>query len=368
MKKIFYYLLVFTTLKASAQKCEMLFPPSSEREVPVMQQAITLPDSSAWMGIYYETDYAIYQDCGYDTNAVKTRLLGWFNGVRRIYSRSGVRVYIAGYKIWTVPDPYITAVSSSQGINLFGVRMDSLQIDADKYQLLSMHCVGCGGISYVGTLGYPAFYRVSFCGMVSGNETNGEAYPLSWNIMVMTHEMGHSISCQHTHTPVWNGNNTMIDSCGCIATGGCTSYVGGGFQPLPAGGGTIMSYCHLIGTVGISGIKGFGTEPGESLRYAIEYANLSGVLYHPGGLDDCSPAGFNSTTTTTTATINWSSIAPQFKYKYRIKGATWSAALSTTSKTVTLSGLSPFTIYQYRVKAKCNVWTPFSTAVQFKTK
>jgi hypothetical protein len=56
---------------------------------------------------------------------------------------------------------------------------------------------------------------------------------LYWDIECYTHEMGHNFSSQHTecYTP-------PIDTCTA-----CNSFTCSG--PVPAGGGTIMSYCHL---------------------------------------------------------------------------------------------------------------------------
>jgi hypothetical protein len=80
--------------------------------------------------------------------------------------------------------------------------------------------------------------------------------------MVVTHEMGHLMGSRHTHACVWNGNNTAID--GCAATeGNCPQ------PPIPAGGGTIMSYCHLQG-VGINFNNGFGPQPTAAILNNIE--------------------------------------------------------------------------------------------------
>lgn len=372
MKKIFLLsCIMFLQIAVWAQPdCIVLKVPLSFREYQSFTP-LTLPDSSAWIGVYYETDYAIYLDCQSDTNKVKARLMGWFNGVRKLYSKSGIRIYIAGYKIWKKPDPYMSAMNSSQALNLFSYRMDSIQYPADQYQLLSMHCQGCGGISYVNALSAPAAYRCSMAGMLSGNESNGEAYPLSWNIMVMAHEMGHNIACQHTHTMYWNGDNTMIDSCACAANSGyCPpgSYVGGGNEALPTNGGTIMSYCHLLNTQ-ISGIKGFGPQPTLALRNAVESVNLAGGLTNPNGINECDPSYcYTDNISGLLATIHWSSNSGNFKYHYRVKGtSTWSALFSTASHQVTLSGLSPFTIYEWRVKSKCGIFGAWTKRNQFKT-
>jgi hypothetical protein len=85
---------------------------------------------------------------------------------------------------------------------------------------------------------------------------------------------------------VWGpDHDEAIDICGNLAGvpegGGC----GGDIPPI--GGGTIMSYCHLLTgnpwNVGISLANGFGTEPGDIISGSVNNAmclscNQSGVL------------------------------------------------------------------------------------------
>jgi hypothetical protein len=78
----------------------------------------------------------------------------------------------------------------------------------------------------------------------------------------MTHELGHLFGSRHTHACVWNGNNTAIDGCAGFVEGTCS------LPGNPAGGGTIMSYCHLTG-VGINFSNGFGTQPGNVIRNSV---------------------------------------------------------------------------------------------------
>jgi hypothetical protein len=82
--------------------------------------------------------------------------------------------------------------------------------------------------------------------------------------MVITHEMGHLMGSNHTHSCVWNGNNTAID--GCAATEGSCARPGN-----PSNGGTIMSYCHLQG-VGINFNNGFGPQPSAVILNKIANA------------------------------------------------------------------------------------------------
>jgi len=105
----------------------------------------------------------------------------------------------------------------------------------------------------------------------------------SWNVNVVAHELGHLFGSRHTHACVWNGNGTMIDDCGPRA-----GYYDGVFcaffkprPPLPPDGGTIMSYCHLLGGVGINFAHGFGPQPGNVIRSRFNSASCLGTCFEP---------------------------------------------------------------------------------------
>lgn len=88
-------------------------------------------------------------------------------------------------------------------------------------------------------------------------------YPeYSWSVLVMAHEFGHLFGSYHTHACAWNGNNTAIDGCVEPENNACSR------PPIPANGGTIMSYCHQQ-AVGINFNLGFGLQPGNVIRNSV---------------------------------------------------------------------------------------------------
>jgi hypothetical protein len=79
----------------------------------------------------------------------------------------------------------------------------------------------------------------------------------SWTVNVFAHEMGHNLGSNHTQWCGWTGG--ALDNC-YTTEGGCAA------GPAPVNGGTIMSYCHLSGVVGVNFSNGFGTQPGNKIR------------------------------------------------------------------------------------------------------
>jgi hypothetical protein len=84
----------------------------------------------------------------------------------------------------------------------------------------------------------------------------------SQDVTIFAHEMGHNWSNYHTHDCGWgteanprpNSGGGPIDCCGGASEPSCNGTCNVGH---PSGGGTIMSYCHLVNGVGVNFNKGF---------------------------------------------------------------------------------------------------------------
>ncbi|MEP7170115.1 MAG: M12 family metallo-peptidase, partial [Bacteroidota bacterium] len=115
---------------------------------------------------------------------------------------------------------------------------------------------GGGCIAWVNGFCAITAHKMGYCGINSSFNT---VPTYSWTVKVVAHEEGHLFGSNHTHSCVWNGNNTKIDACGDEAgypSGPCPWTV----PSSPPGGGTIMSYCHLT-SVGVNFNLGFGPQP-----------------------------------------------------------------------------------------------------------
>jgi cysteine-rich repeat protein len=89
-----------------------------------------------------------------------------------------------------------------------------------------------------------------------------------WDVLVVTHEIGHNVGTQHTHC-----YSPPLDHC-YNGEGGCYS----GPESLPPGGGTIMSYCHLL-PGGLSNVDlVFGTTVGNTIKNFVSSVSCLDVV------------------------------------------------------------------------------------------
>lgn len=203
--------------------------------------------------IYWETDYDLFVNKGAGLTAYMT---GAFNQMATLYANDGISLNLKTLYINVAPDNY-TGPSTSNYLTQFGSYRTTF--DGDLAQLIGIS--GGGGVAWLNGLIFCQYGIINYSGRMSYASiyTSYAAVPTySWTITVLAHELGHQLGSNHTHDCVWNGNNTQIDGCGNNAgyTSGTCPNVGD-----PAGGGTVMSYCHLRGGVGINFNKGFGPQP-----------------------------------------------------------------------------------------------------------
>jgi hypothetical protein len=214
--------------------------------------------------IYFECDYKFYQDKGSNINNVVNYVLGFFNNIALLYAREDILVQVSQIKVWTTPDPYAALTSTSSILTSFGNNMVTDPYVGDYAHFLSTRSLG-GGVAYRSDNPCSSRQQRSAVSAVNNTYQNFPTY--SWTVNVVTHELGHNFGSPHTHWCGWVGG--PIDGCGPTADadyaeGTCAT------GPLPAaGGGTIMSYCHLLSAVRINLSNGFGQQPGDKIRSVI---------------------------------------------------------------------------------------------------
>jgi len=212
--------------------------------------------------IAVEIDFATYNVYNQSTVTATNYALSLMSAVSAIYMKEvNVKLIVPWSRVWTTTDPF-PGTNSNQVLNAFrsywNTNMQS--VPRTLAHLISRRGGNMGGIAWLSVLcsdpGFGNGYAFS--------NTNGPVLPIptySWDVMVVSHETGHNFGSPHTHNCGWVGGN--IDSC-YETEGGC--YTG---TPVSAVG-TIMSYCHLNGSISLT--KGFGPQPKAVLRNGAESA------------------------------------------------------------------------------------------------
>lgn len=220
---------------------------------------------------YLECEHDMFREKGSVQNTADF-ITGLFNVVATIYQNEMVTTVISGIFVWDTPDAYPTG-STLDALQAF--RNYRTSFNGDVAHLVSRGAPGGGGIAWIDALCSPYNYAYSY---ISSGYSQFPTY--SWSANVIAHEMGHNLGCWHTHDCSWDVNGDGIageafDGCGDAA--GFAGYGNCPIASLPFNGGTVMSYCHLVNEIGINLSNGFGTLPGDKIRFEVGNAScLSG--------------------------------------------------------------------------------------------
>lgn len=304
--------------------------------------------------IYWEAANDLFLNKGSVAN-VTTYLTGLFNQMATLYSNDGVQVLLNEIYVWDVASPY-DATSSSGRLSQFGTTRTSF--NGELAHLIDLG--GYGGVAWLNSLCGGTSSRMAYSGI---NTTFQNVPTYSWSVMVVAHETGHNLGSNHTHDCVWNGDNTAIDGCGPSAgySGGSCPNAG-----LPAGGGTIMSYCHLIGGTGINLSFGFGPQPALRIR---ERVNAATCLLQCGSSCDAPTPLTITNLNATSATLNWSNygaVSYTLRWKPTSSG-TWTTVTGLTGTSYALSGLTQAVAYEYQVLSVCTSSSSVNSASKIFT-
>lgn len=221
--------------------------------------------------IYLEADYALYVEKGKSIKKTVDYLLGLFAETILLYRNEKINIKVSKIKVWETPDGYDTT-SSYKALDQFVKNNQNSTTDLNM--IIAYGAKGLGGLAYVNVLcNNSLHYAYSNIDIIFSNVP---AY--SWSTMVITHELGHNLGSSHTHACRWNNDNSQIDDCGNVYlfNNGETPEGKSCFDNtdpiIPLDGGTIMSYCHLVGVAGINLAKGFGEQPGNLIRKRVSEA------------------------------------------------------------------------------------------------
>lgn len=302
------------------------------------------------VNFYFEVDYNLFQSNNSNTMTTLNWITSVFNNVQTLFANDGITVALNSVYIWTTPDVYQGAGTSSIDY-LYAFTENRPSINGDVGMLIGLDPGGLGGVAFLDQLCQS--YNHAYADL---NDISVSTVPTySWTTEVITHEFGHSLGSPHTHACFWNGNNSPIDGCGSQAgypENGCTL-----IGPIPSAivKGTIMSYCHLVQGVGISFANGFGPQPATLIANNV---NAKSCLS-----SDCISTCYNTviniktnTITETTATVIWSDLDDNAtSWQISVQPLT---ALSSIWSTVSLANyqltnLTPNTYYKVKIKPLC---------------
>ncbi len=250
--------------------------PNSNRKYDIESQN----NGSECVSIYVEADYETYQShnssvqnvTDYIIDLVAQSAIIYDNNTGTAGASRSISTVLASSFVWTSADPFANTFSTLQILEDFGeFRQDN--VDGRLKHFISTRGLG-GGVAWIGVLcddyftfwadwdgnGVNELHHAGPYAVSAGLNTSFNSYPVySWDVEVFAHEMGHNFGSPHTHNCSWDGG--AIDGCGPAAgySEGCNADL------PPPGGGTVMSYCHLLGGVGINLANGFGEQPGQLL-------------------------------------------------------------------------------------------------------
>lgn len=219
--------------------------------------------------LYAEFDYYTYNNRFNanldDANAYATFLL---NMTVAIFEQDDIRLIVSEVFLWTVPDSY-TRDNAGDALREFTDDYEN-DFNGDIGALIATVPNGNGGLAWLNVLCREYNEAFSF-GRTSYSNTSTwlrQIPAYSWDVNVLTHEIGHNLGSPHTHNCFWNGNNTKIDDCaGEFSEDFRDERCDPGTLP---NAGTIMSYCHL--NVGVDFSIGFHPQPAELMRNRIAAA------------------------------------------------------------------------------------------------
>ena len=315
----------------------------------------TTPQSEKCVTMYLEIAYDLYTENGSNVTTTNNWATSVFNNVQTLYANDGITVSLKSTFVWTNQDPYTGETSSDYLYQFNDLRP---VFDGDVGQLLGTDDGGLGGVA------------VTIDGLCSqDNYSYSDVYfsyntvpTYSWTIMVITHEFGHLLGSPHTHACVWNGNNTPIDSCAPYALDqpdapweGHECMSDPPLLPSPSVKGTIMSYCHLIPSIGINLANGFGPQPKQRILDAIS----AGTCLSTDCVNTCINTVANitvSNVTDNTAALSWTELG---------NATTWQVAttafgggtinwVTVNSNSYNATGLQPNKFYRFRVRPICD--------------
>jgi hypothetical protein len=325
--------------------------------------------ASGCVNIFFEVDKELYDNKGSVVNTVNY-ITGMFTQMAVLFTNEVVPTKISQIYVWVTPDPYPANPSggSNDILDQF-YYYRSNKFDGDIAHLVGIGGNNLGGIAYIDQICVDQ-YALAYSD-IDASYQNVPTY--SWTINVITHECGHVMGSDHTHDCVWFAGGTWSPppATGNVALDNCYAPVGGcSAGPAPTNGGTIMSYCHLVGA-GVNFANGFGPQPGDLIRWK------NGPSWSPCLAASCSTNSCNAPTSisivntySTSIRFSWSAVSGATSYGLqwrRLPNSAWNTVNNITSPYL-LTGLAFNDTLEVQFRTVCATGnSPYSTGLIAKT-
>lgn len=274
--------------------------------------------------IYFEADSSLFALNNFSLTTTANFVNTLFSQVAVLYSNENITVQISELKIWDTTDPYFEIYPNTGPLlGAFKTQIGT-SFNGDIAHLLTPRTNGGRADEIDGVFTKGAAISAGITGMI-------DLVPIySYNIEVVTHEIGHHLGSPHTHSCTWPGG--PIDNC-MYPEGSCA------YGPPIVNGGTIMSYCHIFYTINFN--NGFGPLPGNLIRNHTQAFLVGNNIPLTVTVNDISNAD---------AILSWNEVAGE-TYIVAYKTAsfqTWNSE-TITENYIRLTNLTPNTAYDFRV-------------------
>ena len=289
--------------------------------------------------MYLELDYTLVTEKGGTQGAVNW-MSAVYNQVQALYSIDNITTSISQIFTWTTEDPY--------NFNSTGEALDKFKLDRPSYNGDLAHLISRGAPFNGGRASIDALCSSRGHAYSWVDDTYANVPTYSWTVNVIAHETGHNFGSPHTHSCNWPGG--AIDGCS-EPEGTCAD------GPIPADGGTIMSYCHNI-QVGINLNKGFGYYPALLITQKINNASCLGASCTSSAVNTPTAVSASDGTFTDKVQVTWSGNTGNYFRVYRntTNSSSTSTALGNWQTSTILDDLTatPGITYHYFVRAASN--------------
>lgn len=284
--------LILTVFDLNSQICtpnKLKYSPDNTHRI-LSENQLNLNNDTIEVKIFLEVDYKAYLRLGSSVLNVESFTNQLIEEANKIFNKNKVNIIINRLVINTEEDEYFdfdkndeNAFALERALEVFYSKYNS-DTSSDLYYYIGGEPVYAGGVATINV--FSNLQAIGFGGQNFGADANNLFNQL--DVYVFCHEVGHIFGLPHTHYCDWgedyessyddcgNAINTsdLIDQNGDCAiddleeTEGPETCFDITNPIIPENGGTIMSYCHIIDTVGINYDIGFGDEPGNRM-YSI---------------------------------------------------------------------------------------------------